>query len=691
MPDVLRIVTFSTGGRPIETLNLNSAPGAVTAYFRDRDGGFQFVPAVAAVQYSKRSRRWGGARATGATHDNGTIGWTVYVRGTTLLAATQNVEALLQAIEDEARGRYVEWAPEGGSSSYLEIAGPGTWAPAYNPVEFVQTNAMRVQLTFPVLPLVQWSRMGVNDPFALDTTTDYTFDAMTSASIAITGGSMQGAGILTTERRAIYSARGYNHIEGKTEVGFTVGTTLTSFKVGVIFNRIAADTYLESYIDDTGAVSRIRIDKVVVGVRTNLVSLNLTARLVISTVYTLRSYRIDNLITAEVFTGTFPQPFSTAANATSIGIAGGDITTFVAGKFGFSWIPQQAGARLDDFDFRPLFLRPGTPGKSLTRDTIPGSAPALCDVTVSVDSSAAAPVFALIGWCERNVTPIAGGAPFGLYSFNGDVTNNVNLTQTASGGAFNGFYMGDATVSGVESYTISRLIDPSCIPADDFSDGTLTVEVWMRAQFASTVVSPRIVLSARSADGTAFGAERFTNEWGSAGELLTQVAGGSFQFYRLGTIALPTPLNYADVPNSPQSRRTIKLWLALTTGSGSTGTLALDYLVVLPVRSRCLSPTGKPLNSAYPSFISSTSPTTKTVRADLSAVASSATAGASGMADHGLGGALIEVSPGINDWFCYLGTQVPDDSTAAAVAQLIVNNAALMMDYTPRSFMLRSS
>jgi hypothetical protein len=698
VPDVLRIVTFSPGGRPIEVLNLNSSPGTVTAYFRER-GTFQFTPAPSTVQYSRRARRYGGARATGETHDNGSVAWTVYVRGSTLATAVANVEALLAVITDEARGRFVEWQPEGGLSSFMEIAGPGTWTPAYDPVEFVQTNAMRVQLVFPTAPLVRWIPPTINDPFDLNSIADYTFDALTSADLTITGGEVTPTGAaVTQERRVRYTARGYDHLEGQVTLRFAVGTTLSGFKVGLLMRATSASNYIEVSVDDDGTNSHLRVDVVVNGARATRSITNLASRLTVSTSYWLRA-RISlsgvigatTAITAEHFTaqpGQTTSPTNTASY--TLNVADGTLFT-TAGKVGFSWVPNQSSARIDDFDFAPYVTWSGgttVPRMFTPLDNVPGTAPALADVSISAVSATAAPVFALIAWSTRALTPIAGNAPFnvissvgpsGLTGVVGGISDSTNWVSTTIPSSLSNNSLQKAAVSGAETFTAAWILDPSALPSDDFSADEITLEFWARMSIASTIVSPKIVASVRSVEGTSFGAERYTNEWGAAGEIFSAYAGW-FQMYRLGTITVPASRTY---------RRTMKFWITMTTGTGSTGTLTMDHIIVVPVRQRCLSPTAKHLDSSYPAFIASTTATTKTIRSDLSGLVSSATGAR--MVDHGLGGSLIEPPPGAVDWIVRLGVQVPDDPIAQAASDPANQNSAFRVDLIPRSYMLRTS
>jgi hypothetical protein len=690
MADVLRIVRLSPGGRPIEVLNLNSDPGTVTAYFRER-GTFQFTPAVSTVQYSKKARRYGGATAVGETHDNGAIGWTAYVRGATLAAAVQNVEALIAQITETARGRFVEWYPEGGIPSYLEIAGPGTWTPAYDPVEFVQTNAMRVQLSFPTMPLVRWAQPTITDPFdVIASITDYTFDAATPADVVVvpdvvTIGNGQinpvvGAA-LSVERRARHTTRRYTYLEGQTTLRYDVGTTITGQKYGALLRATSATNYVEVYVDDNGVNSRLRIDVVIAGVRTNRATTNLAARMIAGASHTVRA-RIEtgNLVVAEHFIGDL-DAVTAPTTTTSYTLVGGDAPlNTIAGYSGWSWVPISSNSELTNFSFSPHTYRAlALPLRVNPSDAIPGTAPALVDIQTTV-TGGTAPVFALFSWAKRaSVISASNSAPFGVFTST-SVHSVVNLTTVADAGALGGASRQDTAVSGVEVYEVRWQFDPANIISDEFSTEELSLELWIRLTASSSVVNPVVVASARAINGTSFGAERFTDEWGSAGR---SILGDSFyHLYRLGVVRVPAE---AFPLRSP-----VRICVLMTTGAGSTGAVRFDYLMVVPSKSRVLSPTAKVLDATYPAFIAGTTGTAKLVRADLSARTSTHN-NPFWWPDHGLGGNLIEPPPGQVDWFLKLSNQVPDDPTIAVASDSITHTASVQINPTPRSFMLRTA
>jgi hypothetical protein len=686
MPDVLRIVTFSAGGRPVETLNLNSSPGAVPSYFRER-GTFQFAPGTPSVQYSRRARRFGGGRAVGETHDNGTVSWTAYVRGATVATAVANIEALVATINDEARGRYIEWAPEGGQSSFMEIAGPGTWAPAYE--EFVQTNAMRVQLAFPVFPLVRWAPCTVKDPFTVNSIADYTLDAGTTADLTIASGVLSGISggtALTSERRGRHTQRGYKWKGGNTIAGLkATPDTVTNFKAGLTL-RAQANTYIEGYVDDNGTNSRLRIDVVLAGVRTNRYTANLVSRIVSGTPFWL-TFQESQDQQFRVSYYTFepgPTAIATLTSSTytldSVGF-GPENTALIAGDAGWTFIPQTTAAKLDDFYFCP-FARSsvGTPGTAFTDVAIPGTAPALASVNITQPAGvSAAPKWALMGWTPYpTLSPAASSvAPFAvIQAENG--TDLINWTSTADANAQYGLALKD-TVGGAESYAASFLLDPSVMTADAFTDSDLLLEVWARVLLDPLLVSPAFTIRVQSADGAAFGTPQYSNEWGTAGVTPPLPTTATYRYTRLGTV---------NVSASASVRRTVKLFVTATTGAGSSGTIGLDELIVLPASSRALGPTGKVGDATYPSFIASTSQTTKTISSDLSAVVSSPPNAP--IRDHGLGGSLLELPPGITEWLFKFSTHVPDDPTGGAVGhEGWAASVAISLDVVPRSFFLR--
>lgn len=68
----------------------------------------------------------------------------------------------------------------------------------------------------------------------------------------------------------------YGDVEVVIDVSATSGSGL---KAGAVLKRVDATTRLEAYVDDNGTNTRLRVDKVVAGVRTNLASQNASTRI----------------------------------------------------------------------------------------------------------------------------------------------------------------------------------------------------------------------------------------------------------------------------------------------------------------------------------------------------------------------------------------------------------------------------
>jgi hypothetical protein len=217
----------------------------------------------------------------------------------------------------------------------------------------------------------------VTEAFGSDTIANFTADAGAVGNVAITGGVMDAAANLTTENRLVRTA-GVTYTDlydSQDTVKFTVGTTVTSFKAGVVVKRIAADTFVEVYVDDNGTNSRLRIDVVTAGVRVNRQSTNLGARVLASTAYWVRVRIEGSTVYAEFWTAA-PTPTGTATNAPAgYALAGAEITNFgqgVAGKRGLSFLPMQTAASLDDWVVEPNLWRTPPTATPLLTGTLPG-------------------------------------------------------------------------------------------------------------------------------------------------------------------------------------------------------------------------------------------------------------------------------------------------------------------------------
>ena len=301
--------------------------------------------------------------------------------------------------------------------------------------------------------------------------------------------------------------------------------------------------------------------------------------------------------------------------------------------------------------------------------SIPGTAPALCDVGIRASGGSAAPVWALIGWWQRPGSPLASSVPpVGII----EAESGTPTTWAAIGtdATFRGSNGVRATTSGAGTASDVFVVDPSTLAQDEFARGTIDIEVWARIELASTVVSPRLTLSLSPNAGAGFGATQYSQEYGSAGKLLVLPSSGTrFRLVRLGTITMPVD---AAAPVK------WNLNVAASWAGGSSGSFGLDYIVCVPVKQRACGKTGVPLDSAFPKFIASTSDTNKTIRSDLSGKVAAGSANAA--RDSGLGGSPIELPPGNVDMVFLLSSVVPDDPT--------VDTSSMQLSHTSTTALL---
>lgn len=659
MADLTRIVTLSAGGRPVVALDIENG----STYQKVRDS-FKITPGTKKPLMASLGRRYAGSKPVGETHDNGAVSASWLISGSTADIAMQNAEAFLAQLDNIDAGRYLEWRPDGATYSVLfELRGSATWQPNYSWVQFAGTQSLIVEVTFPVAPVARLLDMEIGDDFSVDSLSDYTYDSGAAGNETVTGGELDAGANFTVENRAIHTARGYDYGDLQVTAKFKPGATITNFKAGVVVKRISATNYIEVYVDDNGTNSRLRIDKIVAGVRTNLATTNLATRVSNGTAGWVRGRIEGNVVTAEYFL-TVPglQSGPTLTNTTTL--AGGDATTFGAGAYGKPgrvWIPQDTAAKLDDYTVEPFVYRNQTlPAKISLNGPIPGTAPALTDITLSTSASGTVPIpFALIAWGPR----IAGGV--GLCPFNViEAETGVNLSNWAAAADAN--YRGGnglkfTTGAGAATATAMFAVDPSLLAPDDFESGEVDLEIWARVELASTVASPKIIGSIQSS-GDDSTLERYTAEWLSAGAPLTKPSSGTaFRFVRVGTVT-------ALVDRSNPA-----LWYIRIYGSwaaGGSGVFGLDYLVVVPARSRASSPTAKVNDTSYPTFLRSVSGTasTKRVRSDLSARVASANNPVI-RPDQGLQGSAIELPPGNVDVLAKLSAFVPDDPSSNTTSE----------------------
>jgi hypothetical protein len=685
MADRRRIITLSPGGRPILDIDLETAP----TYQAIADT-FDYQPGQANTQTSREPGRYGGALTVGEQADNGVVSWKALVQGATPDLAAANIEALLASGSRTSRERLLEWRPDGVTySSYFRVAGPIAWKSTYKWAQFAGVPSMVVDVSVPVRPLVLWDRMTITDPFDVDSRSDYTFDAATSADVAIGSGVMSpvvGAA-LSAERRARHTIRGYQLLEGQATRKYTPGSTITSFKGGVTLRGSAPDSYVDVYVDDNGTNSRLRIDVVIAGVRTNRASVNLGSRISNGTAFWVRG-RIENgVVFAEHFTSA-PTPTGTPTTVSPAGgagytLVGGDAPlNTTAGYAGWSWVPQHASATADDFALQPYTRRnQDLPQLVSWADAIPGQAPALVDMGISNASGASySAAFALIAWARRSGSP-AGGyvSPFAILEGEA-ATTLVNWASSAQAGARGGNDVRATLSSSPNFASATWKIDASPLEADDFADSTIDMEIFARVLIASTITAGIDVVASVIPDTVASLDEgavvAYSHEFGSAGAHVPAPSSGTkYYLVRLGVITI-------------DQTSKLKLRIQANNPALQTGVVGLDYALMVPAMRRAASPTAiDGLSGGYPYFGAGVDPVTKTIRTDLSGRITDSAGNT--FRHRGLGGSLITLTPGANDTLVKLSESIPNDPSHVLDETAISYTATVSMDVTPRSNMLR--
>ena len=679
----LRYVTLDVGGRPSVVLDMNDM--STMAIVRESflvtygQGGKQAVMSAA-------DRRYGGEKQHGEVTANGQVTWKALIMGETADQCIAKIEALLAQMEANPSGMLLEWRPDGASQSSLyEVRGTASWSCKYEWVQFSGAQSMVFDLSVPVAPLARGLPMDILDSFTMDTRGDYTHDSGSQFDDKVVGGVLEAVANLSTEKRAIHTARGYSYGDNQQTLKGTPGATITGWKLGVVLKRISATTYIEVYVDDEGTPSRLRLDKVVAGARTNLASENLAARVSNGAAHWIRGRIEGNVIIREHFTAA-PTPMGAPTTTTSTYTlsAGAEIETFGAGVKGAPgrvWIPKTAGASCDEYAVEPYTYRNATlPTALALGGSIPGDAPALADVTVTPTGGAAAPIWALLGWTPKLGSGLAA-APFGIIEAE-TFQELAGWSEAADAGARGGKVIRDAAALSTTVYFASWPVDPSLMARDAFTR-EIAVEVWARVLLAETIVTPSLTLSTRPEDGLSYGSARYTDEWGSGGKLLTPPSEASGEtirrMVRLGTLRMLV---------DPKRPRRWLLRLGGSVGAGSSGEWGVDDLVLVPATARACSPSGKANDSGYPKFVASTGETSKTIKSDLSALV--AKPPAYGHPDHGLGGQLIEIPAGNAELLAKLSSLVPDDPTSNATTEQLAHSATVHVAVTPRWNLLRS-
>jgi hypothetical protein len=322
--------------------------------------------------------------------------------------------------------------------------------------------------------------------------------------------------------------------------------------------------------------------------------------------------------------------------------------------------------------------------------TIPGDAPALADISVATQFQK---VWGLFAWTPTPGTPMAGTvAPWGILNAKDANTITGMSIATASdyysGQGVQVNYAGAGTPAG--SGSVVWGVDPSTITLDDFAAYNTDVEVWARVSSAWTTstANPVVRVSLTPGQGTAYGPTIYTAEYGTSYKAVPRKTLSTYTFMRLGTLPMPV------VPSAPLKWN---LRLDASWGANGTGWFGIDYVMLVPARTRALGPTGKRNDATYPTFIKTggSGYTKKLVKSDLSGWAGW---GANGnsignlMPDSGLGGSPIEMPPGNVSILLKLSGAVPDDPvTTNDLDDATTAQAVTTVSVTPRYWVAKGA
>lgn len=390
----------------------------------------------------------------------------------------------------------------------------------------------RPVLTLTCRPFALMDAMDIVDEFTDDTFgtdgkynnagSDWTADAGALTNVSVTGGVLDAAANLSTENRFIHTGTPYTVSDCETIISFTPGGTTSSFKAGCIIKRIDANNYLEAYIDDNGVNSRIRIDKIVAGVRTNLSSTNLTAR-ISSSVRVWIAGRVErNVVWAHVFTATnFKngyKPVSASDNDVSVTLSTSEADTFgqtIQGRQGIVFTPQHTDAKIHDYQTFCYTYRANAnryhPDHNVIQDGIPGKAPALLDIEVSDQSSGSQCLVAwgkrpeAVNWCWNPGFDSDGSNGWSVSAATGFNSAGTSITATSSTDALDGANVGvlvtTATSGSGCNFAIFRNLRKGV---------TYTANVCMRAPSSTTSMTIKFGSDGGSATSSA---SALTTSW----------------------------------------------------------------------------------------------------------------------------------------------------------------------------------
>lgn len=228
----------------------------------------------------------------------------------------------------------------------------------------------------------------ISDVFTPMVTGNYVADSGAISNFTTTAG-LVSSGNLTTENRFINQTSQYPFYVGEVMGTFTPGATISGFKGGVLLKRVDAKNYIEAYVSDDGTNSFLKVDKVIAGTRTNVLTATLGARVVNGTLYTVRGRiqrqnNADNVYAEYFASGAVT---NTTVPTNSLGpyaIVDAPLNALNPGSTGLVFTPQTVGAKMTALTISPYLARERTlPMLRMGLTGVPGTAPALGRMVVT--------------------------------------------------------------------------------------------------------------------------------------------------------------------------------------------------------------------------------------------------------------------------------------------------------------------
>lgn len=653
MADRHRIGTFdATSGRFTSLLDIND----LSTYSLAR-GSFKITPFAETSLYAQSTRRYGGSRQVGETHDNGTVEATWMIAAATGDLVLAAKDALFTYFESARLDLFYEWRPDGATrSTYFELRGGLPWEPMYQWVEFSGARVLQVRGGWQIAPLAVGDPMDVRDDFSTDTVAagDYTIDAGGS-TIAVSGGQL--APTNTTTKAFCHTARGYLYTDAQVTIKHTPDT-VTAYEIGPSLRRLDANNYLFCTITGGGGLNIYKRDG---GSNTLLSSVGGSA-LSLGVSYWVRFRAEGNVLYAEHFTSQ-PTPLSTPTNSVSHTLSGGNATKFGIGIMGGNgvgwWTPITTNARIDDLEILPYtYRRAGAQtvaAHEFELNDIPGTAPAVVDI-YTTSPSGTEPESALTAWATNLYPGEVVDRPIRLVDFSGAADAN------SSGGAY------------YANLSPAFTLWPEYVPSDDFTD-SISVEVWAIIKTNGTSGGSVVASAFTSLD---VNARIYTAEHGAGGRTFRTISSGRI-ITRAGTLTLP----------SQPSPDGWAIGLALS-GANVQG---IDCAIIVPARQRACTSTGQVAADSQKWLDPSTARQyEKVVRHDLSAGLRDASVASRAMVPaQGLSGQMLEFPPGDVTVLHRLGASVVDATDQASTEDLATSTMTVHYAIVPRYHLARAS